>query len=581
MPRDTGVAKTVVPMVLRRMRTPLIVLISAYAVAVLGLTLVPGQDAQGDPWRMDFFHAFYVITYTAPTIGFGEIPYEFTAAQRMWAAFSIYLTVLAWLYAVGTIIALIQDTAFRAAIQRLRLNRAVRQIGEPFYLICGYGDTGSLLVRALTERRRRVVVVDHAQSAIEQLELRDLTVYVPGFQLDAEIPENLMTAGLKQRWCAGVVAVTNSDHANLKVALTSKLQSPRVIMVARADSDEATANIASFGTDAVLNAYDSFAARLCLAIRRPDMHRIQDWLTGIPTTSLPERPQPPEGTWIICGFERVGRAVHRMLRQLGIHTVIVDPTGEGDSCPPDAIRGKGTEAQTLREAGIYSASALLAGTSDDADNLSIVMTARQLNDTIFIVAQENDLSSKPLFRAAGVDLAVEPSYILASRILSLLNAPLLEDFLEQARNESGEWQAALVQRIRAIAGRKIPETWTLRVSAIRCSAVIEALEHGTEVTLQGLVYHPRDRDRPLNCIPLMLSRKGEVTLLPPEETKLARGDRILFCGTDRALGLMRIPLHHVENLRYMLTGEHKGESMIWRSLTQRQRTGRGLPNPRP
>ena len=60
---------------LRRMRVPLIVLIVLYAVSTLGLTLVPGIDAQGRPAPpMSFFHAFYFVSYTATTIGFGEIP---------------------------------------------------------------------------------------------------------------------------------------------------------------------------------------------------------------------------------------------------------------------------------------------------------------------------------------------------------------------------------------------------------------------------------------------------------------------------------------------------------------------------
>jgi len=79
---------------LRRMRTPLIVLIVMYSVAVLGFTLIPGQDAEGQPWHMSFFHALYVVSYTASTIGFGEIPYAFTETQRLWMMFVIHLTVI-------------------------------------------------------------------------------------------------------------------------------------------------------------------------------------------------------------------------------------------------------------------------------------------------------------------------------------------------------------------------------------------------------------------------------------------------------------------------------------------------------
>ena len=71
-------------LVLRRMRAPIIVLIVIYAISVIGLTLVPGVDAEGKPTPpMSFFHAFYFISYTATTIGFGEIPVAFSDAQRL------------------------------------------------------------------------------------------------------------------------------------------------------------------------------------------------------------------------------------------------------------------------------------------------------------------------------------------------------------------------------------------------------------------------------------------------------------------------------------------------------------------
>ena len=82
--------------VLRRMRVPLIVLILIFAVSVLGLSLIPGQDGAGHPRRMTLFEAFYFMSYTATTIGFGELPHDFTAAQRMWVTVTIFLAVIGW-----------------------------------------------------------------------------------------------------------------------------------------------------------------------------------------------------------------------------------------------------------------------------------------------------------------------------------------------------------------------------------------------------------------------------------------------------------------------------------------------------
>ena len=140
----------VISLLLRRMRLPLIVLITTYAVAVLGLTLIPGVDDQGNPWRMDFFHATYFVSFLGSTIGFGEIPYPFTGAQRMWTTFTIYAAVVSWLYAIGTILTVIQDQGFRRVLAFSSFTRKVRRMQEPFYIVCGYGDASRLLVRELS-----------------------------------------------------------------------------------------------------------------------------------------------------------------------------------------------------------------------------------------------------------------------------------------------------------------------------------------------------------------------------------------------------------------------------------------------
>nr|MCU0809305.1 ion channel [Candidatus Contendobacter sp.] len=110
---------------LRRMRAPLITLILIYAVSILGLTIVPSLDAEGNPSRMSFLHAFYFISYTATTIGFGEIPNAFSEAQRMWVTFCIYLSVIGWAYFIGALLALLQDQNFRNAVRLQRFGQAV------------------------------------------------------------------------------------------------------------------------------------------------------------------------------------------------------------------------------------------------------------------------------------------------------------------------------------------------------------------------------------------------------------------------------------------------------------------------
>jgi voltage-gated potassium channel len=111
------------------MRAPLIVLIVFYAVAVLGMTLVPGVNDDGSPAPpLSFFHSFYFISYTATTIGFGEIPKAFSDGQRLWVTACIYMTVISWSYSILTILALVQDKAFQTTLVTTRFARRVARI---------------------------------------------------------------------------------------------------------------------------------------------------------------------------------------------------------------------------------------------------------------------------------------------------------------------------------------------------------------------------------------------------------------------------------------------------------------------
>lgn len=553
-------------LLLRRMRMPMSVLICAYAVSVLGFVLIPGADNAGRPWHMDFFHAFYLVSFTGSTIGFGEIPYPFTDPQRMWATFTIYLTVIAWLYGIGSILAVIQDPAFKRAVAGSAFARSVRRMREPFYLVCGYGDTGSLLVQMLTDRGIRSVVIDIAQDRIDVLDIGGLALHVPGLCADAADPASLLTAGLEHPYCAGVVAVTNQDQVNLKVAITSKLLNASLPVICRAESHDSAANMASFGTDHIINPFDTFADRFAMAIHSPAMHLIYEWMTSTRHTPLIESIAPPRGTWILCGYGRFGKALERYLAFEGLRTTVIEADPERTQPPPDSVHGRGTEAVTLREAKIEQAVGIVAGTDNDANNLSIVVTALQLNPQLFIVIRQNQRSNDPVFHAARANLVMQRGSIIARKIAALLQTPLLTEFLRHARHKDEAWAQELVEEIRGIAGNTAPDTWGLNISASSAPAVARALAEGQVVTLRHIRQDPRDRDILLPALPLLLKRGESEILLPPGDTLLETGDRILFCGRPEAASRMQWTLNNLNALEYIITGIDRPSGYLWRRL---------------
>ena len=113
---------------------------------------------------MSIFHAFYFVSYMATTIGFGEIPRVHRCPAPLGQPV-LYASVISWIYAFGTILSLVQDRTFQEAIAENRFARRIRKMREPFHLVCGYGETGTALVQALTRRGQHVVVIDIDEAA--------------------------------------------------------------------------------------------------------------------------------------------------------------------------------------------------------------------------------------------------------------------------------------------------------------------------------------------------------------------------------------------------------------------------------
>ncbi len=481
-------------LVLRRMRSALIVLIVIYAVSVFGLTLIPGVDGQGKPWQMSIFHAFYFMSYTATTIGFGEIPYAFSDAQRLWVTLCIYLTVIGWAYAIGTLLGLLQDRGFRQTLAMQSFARQVRHIGEPYYVIVGYGQTGRLLGHALDALGRRFVVLDLAETRVDELQLANFRADVPALAVDAGNPAHLQLTGLATPHCVGLFALTDDDETNLTVAMSARLLAPELPVLARSLSPAVAERLTAFGTRFVVNPFDRFGDFLALAIRSPATLHLTEWITGAPGSERNPRRAPPRGRWIVWGYGRFGQHVVRDLEGERIEMVIIADTHQG---PPDPriIEAIGSEPAILERAGIADAVGLIAGTGSDTTNLSIVAAARKLNPDLYIVARQNRQVNAPLYEAIGPDFTALVSEVVAHECLARLTTPLLMRFLEVATSRGDSFAAALIARIEARCGLRVPLIWAARLNQRGAPAIMEWFATANRALVLGdLLRDPAARD---------------------------------------------------------------------------------------
>ena len=561
-------ASATVFLVLRRMRAPLIVLITIFAVSVLGLMVIPGLDDDGDPYRMGLLDAFYVMSYTATTIGFGEIPHPFTEAQRAWVTVVIYLSVVGWAYALGTLFGLLQDRDFRHALTTQRFVRKVRRMGEPFLLVAGHGQTGQLLGDSLDVLGRRFVVLDTSSERIADLDRDAYHSDVPGLAADPADPGNLLAAGLGHTRCVGVLALTDDDEANLAVTMAASILRPGVPVVARALTARSAERMRAFGAT-VINPFDAFGDHLRLAVQAPASYQLRQWLTSLPGEPMPPRRAPLRpGRWVVCGYGRFGQEVTADLRASGVEVTVVD-AGTTTSADPDVLVVDGTEVEMMAAADVATAAGVIAANDDDVANLALVAAARRAHPGVFVVARQNSRPDEALFDAAAIDLVLVPPEVTAHEVLAHLGSDVLLRFLQQIPARGDAWAERLLARLAARGGRRDLTIWQHDLAA--APSLLSWLSSG-EARLGDLLRDPRDRDHPLGAVALMVVRGAQDVCTPDDDFVLAPGDSLLMAGRAGARQDLENIAVDEATREYVVHGREVPSGWFWRRLARRRRT---------
>lgn len=556
----------VTSIVLRFMRRPILVLVTVYALAIMGLVAMPGQDADGNPTHMSFFHAFYFLTYTATTTGFGELPHTFTNAQRMWAIVCLYSSVVAWIYAIGSIIRVIQNPHFQQAVAERSFSRGVKRISEPFFIICGFGDTGSLLTRGLNDSGYTAVVIDNNSERIKALALRDYRKTMPGLRADASVPKHLIDAGVKQPNCQAVVALTNDEDINVKIAVMARLLNPSMRVICLATTHRRGEYLQALGRVEIMDPFAAFAKWLGTALYAPLLHTLKHWLIGARGFSLDKPWRPPMGTWILCGYGRMGQSLRKVLLARGVRTMVIDPDMEGAEDIPEEDKVWGyANAETLRKAKILEAAGVVAATDSDSDNLGILLSARSLNPNVCTIVRQSHHENELAFSAAEADLIMQPSLITARDILFELISPLIRTFFDHLHEHHETMLDNVAQRIETTLDGQPPHLWTVRISDAGANAVTRLRKQRRTVTIGDIMRDPRHRESSLACVPLVLARHQANVVMPDPSQALSARDEVLFCGSRYAERQLDVTLNNEYTLQYLVSGvqESRGYIMKW------------------
>jgi voltage-gated potassium channel len=168
--------------------------------------------------------------------------------------------------------------------------------------------------------------------------------------------------------------------------------------------------------------------------------------------------------FIICGAGRVGSHLVRALLGITEPFIVIerDPQRVAELIELGVVVlvRDATLEESLREAGVEHARGLAACLPDDADNVYVVLTARDLNATMHIVARAAEEQAEPKLIRAGANRVVAPTIIGGHRMAMALTKPAVDDFLGSITANKLElaFEQLEVEPQSILAGQKLSET---------------------------------------------------------------------------------------------------------------------------
>ena len=148
--------------------------------------------------------------------------------------------------------------------------------------------------------------------------------------------------------------------------------------------------------------------------------------------------------YIVCGAGEVGRTVIHCLKENQSSFVVIEENEkrfeELEQVGILAIQGNATHEDVLEKAGIERAKGIVCALATDSENVFTVLTARQMNEDIYIVSKAVEFSAHKKLTKAGANNTISPNEIGGQRIAALLLRPL-GDLLSGYHHPRGRYDA--------------------------------------------------------------------------------------------------------------------------------------------
>jgi voltage-gated potassium channel len=220
---------------------------------------------------------------------------------------------------------------------------------------------------------------------------------------------------------------------------------------------------------------------------------------------------------ILCGFGRNGHQAARILKAHSVPFVVIEKNenlmkrmvSEGEQVLH--LEGDGTDDDLLRLAGIERAKALITTLPVDAQNVFIILSARELNPKMKIISRASEASSVAKMKKAGADSVIMPDRIGGTHMATLVSKPEVVEFIDIISGEQG--QSIYVE---SVAYEDLPDN--LKDKSI---GEIEGWHHTG-----------------VNCIGIK-EANGKFCINPSDDTIVVSGMKVIMLGTRQQIAQLK------------------------------------------
>lgn len=220
---------------------------------------------------------------------------------------------------------------------------------------------------------------------------------------------------------------------------------------------------------------------------------------------------------ILCGYGRNGKQAADTLCQHKVQFVVIEINTE--RIEQDIVQGRkllyikgdATEDETLINAGIKKAKALITALPEDADNVFIVLTARTVNNNIQIISRASHANSAPKLKKAGANNVILPDKIGGMHMATLVTKPDVIEFIDYLSGEEGE---------------------AIHLEAVGYEVLPRELK---DTSLKDIMAW---RKTGVNCLGVK-NAEGKFVINPPDSTPITAGMKVIVLGTKEQIEIMK------------------------------------------